>query len=218
MLHRFALNPFSIILTVGLLASTTAFAQVTVPFQVTPSSGTLDRFPVFPDDVGGPGILHDITVGGATIDGQALNYTSLGSIRVLDVPDANGTVPFESDLPVTFDFGGGNTLAMHYGRIDMGAPTTGFVTLSPGSTPNRFDLEFLATFTYVPGSGTGDYADVIDAEFFMTANMDEVDITTPDLPYMWSSDVGFLTFVPEPNSGLLFALAMAAAISLRRRW
>ena len=77
-------SPHSIMLSIVLLACGTSFAQVNVPFQVTTSSGELDRFPVFPDDVGGPGILHDIDVGGATIDGQALSYTSLGSIRVLE--------------------------------------------------------------------------------------------------------------------------------------
>ncbi len=178
---------------------------------------SLDRFPVFPDDVGGPGIVHDIVAGTAMIDGQSLNYTGMASIRVLDVPDANFTVPFDSDLPFTFDFGGGDTFQMHYGRLDFGAPTTGFATVSPGSTAGLFDVEFLATFNYVPGSGTGAYEDVIGGEIFMTANMVDVDLASPDLPYTWSSDVGFLTIVPEPGGMMLSVLAFAGMLVLGDR-
>ena len=125
-------------------------------------------------------------------------------------------MPFESVSPFTFDFGSGNSFQMRYGRLDFGAPSSGFATPSPGSQTGLSDVVFLATFNYVPGSGTGAYEEVIDGEIFMTAIIDDADLTTLDIPYTWSSDVGFLTFIPEPTSMTLVALAFPA-LTVRRR-
>jgi hypothetical protein len=145
-----------------------------------------------------------------------LSYTGNGRVRLLAPPDPNtGFAPFESAVPFLFDFGNGDTLLIHYGRTDFGAPEPGMVQVVP-VPPNLVDTTWFATFNPVPGSGTGQFADVIGGEFFMTAETDPFDPTTADVPYSWSSDVGYLTFVPEPSSLLAAGLGWVALVA--RRW
>ena len=164
-----------------------AAAQVTVPFQVTFSNGTLTRFPVLPDDIGN-GLTHNIglapgTSGSALLDGDALSYTGAADIRVVGITSPS-EVAFDSSVPFTFDFGGGDSFQMHYGRADFGAPGPGVATVGPGDGAGLSDVEFLATFNVVPGSGTGAFSDLIEGSLFMTAVMDEVDLTQPGYPVL----------------------------------
>lgn len=189
-----------------------ARAQVDIPFQVTSGVGTLDQFP----DGSNPTPMHNITTGTAEFGGQSLNYTMpTAAFEVLGPPDASGTLPFHSASPGFFDFGNGDTLLLHYGRTDFGAPTTGFATITPDGNLN--DVIFLATFNPVPGSGTGIFENVVGGDFFMTAMMDNVDLAGTDIPYSWSSDVGKLTLVPEPCVFAIVGTGVAGLVVIGRR-
>jgi len=213
----FLLTTNCLVLLVGALGIAlvgTANAQINVPFQVTSGVGTVDRLPS-PTD---PEQNHVINSGTAVLGGNALTYTATARVRLLAPPNPmTGIAPFESALPVLFDFGNGDTLAIHYGRTDFGAPTSGMVQLTP-LPDGMVDTQWLAVFNPVPGSGTGQFEGVIGGAFFMTAETDPFDPTGTDFAYSWSSDVGSLTFVPEPSS---LAMAGAAALvmlaRLRRR-
>lgn len=129
---------------------------------------------------------------------------------------ATGKVPFDSAVPFLFDFGGGDTLLMEYGHPELGAPGTGIATLTPLPS-GLLDTNWLATFNPVPGSGTGKFAGVTGGAFLMTANNSAVDPAGTNLPYTWSSDVGYVTIVPEPCSAAMAALGGCALLAFRRR-
>jgi hypothetical protein len=200
--------------TLGFALVGTASAQINVPFQVTSGAGTVDRLPS-PTD---PEQNHVINSGTAALGGNALNYTATARVRLLAPPNPmTGIAPFESASPVLFDFGNGDTLAMHYGRTDFGAPESGMVQLIP-LPGGMVDTQWLAVFNPVPGSGTGQFDGVIGGAIFMTAITDPFDPTGTDIPYSWSSDAGSLTFVPEPSSlALVGAAALVMLVRLRRR-
>lgn len=210
----------AVVLSAAILTCGAAEAQLTVPFQVTSGTGTLERFPVLPDDIG-LGLTHNIALapgdsGTATVDGVVLNYSGSADIRVVGITSPS-EVTFDSAVPFSFDFGGGDSFQMHYGRVDFGGPGPGVATVGPGDGAGLSDVEFLATFNVVPGSGTGAFSDLIDGSLFMTAVMDEVDLTQPDIPYSWTSDVGSLTFIPEPGAAALLGVAGLAFSAARRR-
>lgn len=159
---------------------------------------------------------HTMDSGTATFNGQSLNYTGSGTVAALGAIDpATGQVPFASNDPFLFDFGGGNTLKIHYGHPELGAPSTGTATIAP--LPSGLaDVTWLATFNPVPGSGTGIFANVTGGSFFMTAKMFSIDPTSTDIPYSWTSEMGYLTVVPEPSASLLVLMSICGLVSRRR--
>ncbi|MCA9185921.1 MAG: hypothetical protein R3E01_36605 [Pirellulaceae bacterium] len=195
-----------------LLLGTLANAQIDVPFQIVSGEGTVEALP----DPANPEKEHIITAGTATLGGEALNYTGMGRVRLLGAPDATGVAPFDSGVPFVFDFGADGTLEMHYGHPELGAPDTARVQLTPVAG-GLVDTTWLATFNPVPGSGTGKFANVTGGAFLMTAETDEFDPAATNIPYSWSSDVGFLTFVPEPSSLAMCSVIVPAFIRLSRR-
>ena len=195
---------------IGLLVSPVC-AQFDVPFQVLSGAGILDQLPPPMGEEN-----HRIDTGMATLDGDMLSYSGTGRVRLLAAPDPmTGIAPFESALPFFFDFGNGDTIEIHYGRVDFGAPEPGMVQVIP--VGNLIDTEWLATFNPVPGSGTGIFEGVIGGEFFMTAESDPFDPTAMNIEYSWSSDLGYLTFIPEPSSLAMLGLATFAFVTVRRR-
>jgi hypothetical protein len=183
-----------------------------IPFQVLSGEGTIDSLPS-PSEPEGD---HNITAGTAEFGGMSLNYTGNGRAILLGLPDTSGFAPFQSATPFLFDFGGGDTLLMHYGRTDFGAAETGKVLLVP--SPGAIATTWYAEFNPVPGSGTGKFADVVGGSIYMIAETGEVDPEATDIPYRWSSDQGFLTTVPEPSSLVVLAgVALIGLLVSRRR-
>ncbi|MCA9263521.1 MAG: hypothetical protein KDA60_06710 [Planctomycetales bacterium] len=190
-----------------------AEAQVNIPFQVLSGAGTLDQFPSATENVQD----HNIMSGSVQFGDQTLAYTGDGSVRLLGLPDETGTAPFDSATPFLFDFGDGNSIQLHYGHPEVGAPSTGSATIQPSSQPDLVNVTWLATFNPVPGTGTGIFENVVGGAFFMTASQTEVDPTGQNLPYMWSSDPGYLTVVPEPHCLAILGWAACFLLPLARR-
>lgn len=209
-LVRFCCFAVTLVASLVLLTNESS-AQVNLPFQITSGSGIVPQLPT-PDSPVQP---HNITAGTAMFNGESFNYTGSGTVTALGAIDpATGQVPFASGEPFLFDFGGGNTLRMHYGHPEVGAPSAGTATISPLPS-GLVDVTWLATFNPIPGSGTGKFANVTGGSIFMTAKQTSVNPLGPDLPYSWSSDVGYLTVVPEPSTGLLLALVGCGLLARR---
>lgn len=188
-----------------LVAASTLSSQTVeafqVPFQVFSGEGTADFVPL----VEGQSADHFITTGAATLLG---NYTGQGEVR-LDTFTSATTADFSSAQPFVFTGQNGDELAFNYaGNVSLGDAGGG---LAFGT--------FVAEFNPVLGSGTGQFADVIGGSFIMTAITEAFALVpgpapgNEDVAYTWSSDEGYLMFVPEPSS--LALLMIGGIVSLR---
>ena len=186
----------AIVVTMTLMGRTAEAVQV--PFQVFSGAGTVDFIPL----VEGQTANHDIAAGFATLLG---NYTGQGVVR-LDMFTSATTAEFSSAQPFVFTGQNGDELGFNY---------TGVVALADAGG-GLFTSTWSGEFNPAPGTGTGEFADVEGGSFIMTALTEafEPGVST-DVAYTWSSDEGYLLFVPEPSS--LALLVPAALVYFSRR-
>jgi|GEM_PF-4727075 len=164
-----------------------ADAQI-LPFELT-GSGDAAFIPLTP----GESAFHDAD-GTATFLG---NYHAEGMVR-LDEFTSQTTGNFSSAVPIVFTGENGDELHMDY---------AGSVELTPVGVGEFFST-WIAEFTPVVGSSTGQFANVIDGSILVTAITDPFTLADPtNVPYSWSGPPGWLKFIPEPSSAILLTFA-----------